>query len=97
MKDGPSAALFEADGGAWKLEAVNRIGAFLYKNLPEGITLLVQRMAKYSNLYDDPRGANEDLGHNWKQHLEEAVQQLKGKGYSDKHIMSMVLDALNKA
>lgn len=41
MKDGPAAALFEADGGAWKLEAVNRIGAFLYKNLPEGITLLV--------------------------------------------------------
>lgn len=35
MKDGPEAALFEADGGAWKLEAVNLIAKHLQEQLPE--------------------------------------------------------------
>lgn len=36
MKDGPQAALFEADGGAWKNTAMQNIKKFLSKNL-EGI------------------------------------------------------------
>lgn len=34
MKDGPSAALFEADGGQWKLEAVKKIKEYLVAKLP---------------------------------------------------------------
>lgn len=33
MQDGPRAALFEADGGAWKNEAIQRIKAYLEINL----------------------------------------------------------------
>jgi hypothetical protein len=33
MKDGPSAALFEADGGEWRLAAMLRIKAYLEKEL----------------------------------------------------------------
>lgn len=33
MKNGPVCALFEADGGAWKLEAMKNIKAYLEKNL----------------------------------------------------------------
>ena len=35
MKDGPEAALFEADGGAWKLDAVNSIAVYLKEQLPD--------------------------------------------------------------
>lgn len=37
MKDGPSAALFEADGGAWKLAALDGIKCYLEENLKERI------------------------------------------------------------
>lgn len=37
MKDGPSAALFEADGGAWKLAALDAIKFYLEENLEERI------------------------------------------------------------
>lgn len=33
MKDGPAAALFEADGGAWRLEAIKNIKLYLEKEL----------------------------------------------------------------
>lgn len=33
MKDGPRCALFEADGGAWRLEAMQNIKAYLEKEL----------------------------------------------------------------
>lgn len=33
MKDGPTAALFEADGGAWRLEAIKNIKEYLEKEL----------------------------------------------------------------
>ncbi|CEG25982.1 hypothetical protein [Bacillus sp. B-jedd] len=33
MKNGPRCALFEADGGAWKLEAMNNVKAYLEKEL----------------------------------------------------------------
>ena len=33
MQNGPKAALFEADGGAWKLEAMQRISVFLQQNI----------------------------------------------------------------
>lgn len=36
----PSAALFEADGGAWKLEAITRIAAFLTEQLGETIAII---------------------------------------------------------
>ena len=39
MKDGPSAALFEADGGAWRLEAIKNIKEYLEAVLPETIIL----------------------------------------------------------
>lgn len=40
MKDGPTAALFEADGGAWRLEAINRIKQYLEeKDLADTIIL----------------------------------------------------------
>lgn len=40
MKDGPSAALFEADGGAWRLEAIDNIKTYLEeKDLPDTIIL----------------------------------------------------------
>lgn len=38
MKDGPSAALFEADGGAWKLDAIERIKLYFDDQLDELIT-----------------------------------------------------------
>lgn len=37
MKSGPECALFEADGGAWKLEAINNIATYLSKKLDEQI------------------------------------------------------------
>jgi hypothetical protein len=36
----PRAALFEADGGAWAVEAIENIGAWLGKKLPTGTTIL---------------------------------------------------------
>lgn len=39
MKDGPSAALFEADGGAWRLEAIRNIKEYLEAALPETVIL----------------------------------------------------------
>jgi hypothetical protein len=39
MKDGPSAALFEADGGAWRLEAIRNIKEYLEEALPETVIL----------------------------------------------------------
>lgn len=39
MKDGPTAALFEADGGAWRLKAINNIKNYLDENI-QGITIL---------------------------------------------------------
>jgi hypothetical protein len=38
MKEGPSAAIFEADGGAWRNEAIRNIHEFLYHQLEESIT-----------------------------------------------------------
>lgn len=35
MKDGPRCALFEADGGAWRIEAMNNIKEYLLKELGE--------------------------------------------------------------
>jgi len=35
MKNGPTAALFEADGGAWKLEAMKNIKTYLEEQLAE--------------------------------------------------------------
>lgn len=40
MKDGPMAALFEADGGAWKSEAMNYIKQYLDKEL-EGCSVRI--------------------------------------------------------
>jgi len=37
MRSGPEAALFEADGGAWKLEAIQRIKEYLAEALAEQI------------------------------------------------------------
>jgi hypothetical protein len=37
MKNGPSCALFEADGGAWKLQAMKNIRAYLQEALAEEI------------------------------------------------------------
>lgn len=39
MKDGPSAALFEADGGAWRLEAIKNIKEYLEKELDSVVIL----------------------------------------------------------
>lgn len=36
----PSAALFEADGGAWKLEAIRRIQYWLRLNVPESVAVI---------------------------------------------------------
>lgn len=33
MKEGPSAAIFEADGGAWRNEAIRNIHDYLYHEL----------------------------------------------------------------
>lgn len=38
LKDGPSAALFEADGGQWKLDAIHDISDYLEKLLADEIT-----------------------------------------------------------
>ncbi len=35
MKDGPSAAVFEADGGAWKLDAIERIKLYFNEELKQ--------------------------------------------------------------
>ena len=41
MKDGPAAALFEADGGAWRLEAIKNIKQYLVKELDvDSVTIL---------------------------------------------------------
>lgn len=42
MKDGPKCALFEADGGAWRNEAMNNIKTYLEKELEgiEGLTII---------------------------------------------------------
>jgi len=37
MKNGPACALFEADGGAWKLEAMQNIKAYLVESLNDEI------------------------------------------------------------
>jgi len=37
MKSGPNCALFEADGGAWKLDAVNNVAEYLKKALDNEI------------------------------------------------------------
>lgn len=37
MREGMQSAIFEADGGAWELEAMNNIKNFLTKNLEEQI------------------------------------------------------------
>lgn len=39
-QDGAQAALFEADGGAWKLEAIQAIRQFLTKELPTDLAVL---------------------------------------------------------
>lgn len=39
MKDGPTAALFEADGGAWRLEAIKNIKEYLEKELDSVVIL----------------------------------------------------------
>jgi len=39
MKDGPTAALFEADGGAWRLEAIKNIKEYLEEQLPDMVIL----------------------------------------------------------
>lgn len=39
MRHGPECALFEADGGAWRLRAIQSIAAYLKENL-EGITII---------------------------------------------------------
>lgn len=36
----PTCALFEADGGAWKLEAIQRVASYLRKSLPEGTVVI---------------------------------------------------------
>jgi hypothetical protein len=37
MKSGPTCALFEADGGAWKLEGMNNIKKYLEVQLKDEI------------------------------------------------------------
>lgn len=41
MKDGPTAALFEADGGAWEREAVKRIQRYLQNKLQHAKFLVI--------------------------------------------------------
>lgn len=36
MKDGPTAALFEADGGVWRNKAMHEIKKYIYENLLKG-------------------------------------------------------------
>ncbi len=36
----PVAALFEADGGAWKVGAIQEIATYLRANLPDGVTVI---------------------------------------------------------
>lgn len=40
MKDGPLCGLWEADGGAWRNEAMQRIKQYLVENLPEEVAVL---------------------------------------------------------
>lgn len=40
QNDMPTCALFEADGGAWELEAIKNIKVWLEANLPEGTIIL---------------------------------------------------------
>jgi len=40
LHSGPECALYEADGGAWKLEAITRIADWLRERLPEEITII---------------------------------------------------------
>ncbi|MNI88466.1 hypothetical protein D3C73_1457690 [compost metagenome] len=37
LQDGPRAAIFEADGGAWKLQAIASIKEYLYQALEDEI------------------------------------------------------------
>ena len=37
MKDGPRGAIFEADGGAWRNQAIVNIREYLYEQLEEEI------------------------------------------------------------
>lgn len=39
MRSGPAAALFEADGGAWKLQAIHAISDYLIEQLSEEISV----------------------------------------------------------
>lgn len=39
MKDGPKAALFEADGGAWKIDAIRLIKEYLQDNLEDVVII----------------------------------------------------------
>lgn len=39
-KEGPQVALFEADGGKWKLDAIASIRDYLVNALPEGVTVI---------------------------------------------------------
>jgi hypothetical protein len=41
MSDGPQAAIYEADGGAWELEAMMSIKKYLQENLEKEIQILV--------------------------------------------------------
>jgi len=40
LKDGPKCALFEADGGKWKMEAMLNIKKWLKDNIPNDITII---------------------------------------------------------
>lgn len=40
IRDGAELALFEADGGAWRDEAIARVAAWLREQLPDGVALI---------------------------------------------------------
>jgi len=40
LKDGPKCALFEADGGKWRMEAMLNIKKWLQTNIPKDITII---------------------------------------------------------
>jgi hypothetical protein len=40
VQEGPEIALFEGDGGAWRLGAIEAIGTWLKTNLPTGVAVL---------------------------------------------------------
>ena len=41
VKNGPECAIFEADGGKWKIDATERIKTYLEKNLPQNKAVIV--------------------------------------------------------